>query len=96
MEEFRGYLVDRLALSLVNRQQVKPEGFTRQESGAVLMDDATRKDVLVAWQKRKQDTITHIFLQEKVKLGLLPHIQASLMARYLRGEMNGYPPFFWR
>lgn len=96
MEEFRAYLVDRLALSLINRQQIKPQGFVQQESGAVLMDDDTRKAVLVAWQKRKQDTITHIFLQEKVALGLLAHVQASLLARYLRGDINGYPPFFWR
>jgi len=96
MEELRAYLVDRLALSLVNRQQVKPEGFTRTESGAVMMDDETRKAVLVAWQKRKQEEITHLFLQEKVSLGLLAHIQAQILARYLRGELEGYPPFLWR
>lgn len=96
MEEFRAYLADRLALSLVNRQQIKPEGFTRTESGAVIMDDETRKAVLVAWQKRKQEEITHLFLQESVPLGLLPHIQAQLLARHLRGDLEGYPPFLWR
>jgi len=96
MEELRAYLVDRLALSLVNRQQVKPEGFTKTESGAVTMDDETRKAVLVAWQKRKQEEITHLFLQEKVSLGLLAHVQAQILARYLRGELEGYPPFLWR
>jgi CRISPR-associated protein Cas1 len=96
MEEFRAYLADRLALSLVNRQQVKPEGFTKTESGAVLMDDQTRKQVLVAWQERKKEEITHLFLQEKVPLGLLPHIQAQLLARHLRGDLEGYPPFLWR
>lgn len=96
MEELRAYLVDRLALSLVNRQQVKPEGFTKTESGAVTMDDDTRKAVLVAWQKRKQEEITHLFLQEKVPLGLLAHVQAQILARYLRGELEGYPPFLWR
>jgi CRISPR-associated protein Cas1 len=96
MEELRAYLVDRLALSLVNRQQVKPEGFTKTESGAVTMDDETRKAVLVAWQKRKQEEITHLFLQEKVPLGLLAHVQAQILARYLRGELEGYPPFLWR
>ncbi len=96
MEEFRAYLADRLALSLVNRQQVKPEGFTKTESGAVLMDDQTRKQVLVAWQERKKEEITHLFLQEKVPLGLLPHIQAQLLARHLRGDLDGYPPFLWR
>ena len=96
MEELRAYLVDRLALSLVNRQQVKPQGFTQTESGAVTMDDDTRKAVLVAWQKRKQEEITHLLLQEKVPLGLLAHIQAQILARYLRGELEGYPPFLWR
>lgn len=96
MEEFRPFLGDRLALSLINRQQVQPQGFTRTESGAVQMDDETRKAVLVAWQKRKQEEIVHPFLQEKVQIGLLPHIQAMLMARFLRGDLEGYPPFFWR
>lgn len=96
MEEFRAYLADRLALSLVNRQQIKPEGFTKTESGAVTMDDETRKAVLIAWQKRKQEEITHLFLQESVPLGLLPHIQAQLLARHLRGDLEGYPPFLWR
>jgi CRISP-associated protein Cas1 len=96
MEELRAYLVDRLALSLVNRQQVKPEGFTKTESGAVTMDDETRKAVLVAWQKRKQEEITHLFLQEKIPLGLLAHVQAQILARSLRGELEGYPPFLWR
>lgn len=95
MEELRAYLADRLALSLVNRQQVKPEGFAKTESGAVTMDDATRKTVLVAWQKRKQEEITHLFLQEKVPLGLLAHVQAQILARYLRGDLDGYPPFLW-
>lgn len=95
MEELRPYLADRLALSLVNRQQVKPEGFIKTESGAVTMDEQTRKTVLVAWQKRKQEEITHIFLQEKISVGLIAHIQAQLLARYLRGDLDGYPPFLW-
>ena len=93
MEEFRPYLADRLALSLVNRQQVKPSGFVKTETGAVWMDDETRKIVLVAWQKRKQEEITHPFLNETVQIGLLPYIQALLLARYLRGDLKGYPPF---
>jgi len=96
MEELRAYLADRLALSLVNRQQIKPEGFIKTESGAVTMDDETRKTVLVAWQKRKQEEIIHLFLQEKLSIGLLAHIQAQLLARYLRGDLDGYPPFLWR
>ena len=83
-------------LSLINRQQVKGKGFRRSESGAVEMDDDTRKEVLTAYQKRKQDELTHPFLKEKVTIGLLPHIQALLLARYIRGDLDGYPPFFWK
>ena len=96
MEEFRAYLADRLVLTLINRQQVKPKGFEQSETGAVTMDDATRKEVLVAYQKRKQEEIMHPFLKEKVSIGHLPFIQALLMARYIRGDIDGYPPFFWR
>jgi CRISPR-associated protein Cas1 len=96
MEELRPYLADRLALSLINRQQVNPKGFSQQETGAVTMDDDTRKAVLVAWQKRKQEEITHPFLQEKIQLGLLAHVQAMLLARHLRGDLEGYPPFLWK
>ena len=96
MEDLRAYLADRLVLSLINRQQVKPDGFNKTESGAVHMNDPTRKAVLIAWQKRKQEEITHPFLQEKIHLGLLPHVQALLMARFLRGDLEGYPPFLWR
>lgn len=96
MEEFRPYLADRLALSLVNRQQIKGKGFRRTETGAVSMDDDTRKEILVSYQKRKQEEIQHPFLKEKVAVGLLPHIQALLLARHLRGDMDGYPPFLWK
>jgi len=96
MEEFRPFLADRLALSLVNRRQVKGKGFRKTETGAVLMDDDTRKKVLVAYQKRKQEQIRHPFLNEKIATGLLPHAQAMLFARYLRGDIDGYPPFFWK
>ncbi|AFM23523.1 type I-C CRISPR-associated endonuclease Cas1c [Desulfomonile tiedjei] len=96
MEEFRPVLVDRLALSLVNRQQVRSKGFKQTESGAVLMDDETRKRVLTAYQDRKKEEITHPFLGEKMRTGLLVHSQALLFARYLRGDLDAYPPFFWR
>lgn len=96
MEEFRAFLADRLALSLINRQQVAANGFRTSESGGVTMDDDTRKAVLVAWQKRKQEEIQHPFLGEKVCVGLLPYMQALLMARHLRGDLDGYPPFIWR
>lgn len=95
IEELRPVLVDRLALSLVNRRQITGKGFIRKESGGVLMDDETRKEVLTAWQKRKQDELVHPFLKERMPLGLLPHVQATLLARYLRSDLDAYPPFFW-
>ena len=96
MEEFRPFIADRLTLSLINLSQVQKKGFKKSESGAVLMDDDTRKIVLVAYQKRKQDEIMHPFIEEKVTIGLLFHMQALLLARYLRGDLDGYPPFIWK
>lgn len=96
MEELRPVLADRLALSLINRRQLKAEGFRKTESGAVEMDDATRKEVLVAYQKRKQEELVHPFLTEKLSFGIVPHAQALLLARYLRGDLDGYPSFLWR
>lgn len=96
MEEFRVFLADRLALSLINRRQVNRSGFTRSPSGGVRMNDSTRKTVLVAFQERKQEAIQHPFLGEKTTVGLLLHLQARLLARYLRGDIDGYPPFIWR
>ena len=96
MEEFRPFLADRLTLSLINLGQVKTKGFRITETGAVFIDDETRKTVLTAYQKRKQEEIIHPFLQEKLQVGLLPYTQALLLARYLRGDLDGYPPFFWR
>ena len=96
MEELRPILADRLVLSLINRRQLSGNGFKKMESGAVLMDDDTRKEVLVAYQTRKQDTIRHPFIDEDVQLGLLSHVQALLMARHLRGDLDGYPPFLWK
>lgn len=96
VEEFRPYLADRLALTLVNRQQIKGNGFKKTESGGVIMDDKTRKEVLTAYQKRKYDEIQHPFLNEKISVGLLPYSQTLLLSRYLRGDIDGYPPFFWR
>jgi len=93
MEEFRAFLADRTALTLINRQQVAANGFARSETGAVSMDERTRKAVLVAYQQRKQQTITHPFLKEKTTIGLLLHIQARLLARHLRGELDAYPAF---
>lgn len=96
MEEFRSYLVDRLALSLVNLKQITGNGFQKSETGAVVMDDDTRKQVIVAYQNRKQEEITYPFLNEKIAIGLLPYAQALLLSRYLRGDLDGYPPFIWK
>jgi len=96
MEELRPALADRFVLTLINRRQVAKGGFRTTASGAVLMDDATRREVLVAWQKRKQDEILHGFLGEKIAIGMIPLVQAQLLARHLRGDLEAYPPFFWK
>jgi CRISPR-associated protein Cas1 len=96
MEEFRPVLADRLAFSLINRRQIYPEGFRVLEGDGVVMEDATRKTVLNAWQQRKRDTLTHPFLGEPTTVGLLPHLQARLFSRWLRGDLDAYPPFFWK
>lgn len=93
MEEFRPFLADRLVLSLINRKQVSKSGFVKQPAEGVIMDDETRKEVLTAWQKRKQEEIVHPFLEEKVSIGLLPYCQALLMARFIRGDLDNYPVF---
>ncbi len=96
MEELRPVLADRLVLSLINRQQVKFSDFNVKETGAVEMKDATRKTVLVAYQERKQQELEHPFLGEKVTLGLVCHLQARLLARHLRGDLDAYPAFLWK
>ena len=96
MEEFRAPYADRFALTLINRQQLKPQHFTREETGAVNLNEDGRKELLIAWQKRKQEEIEHPFLGEKIALGLLLHAQALLLARHLRGDLDAYPPFEWR
>jgi len=96
MEEFRAILADRLALSLINLRQVQGKGFEQTESGAVMMDEETRKIVLSAYQERKKDEIEHPFLGESVPVGLLMQIQARLLARHLRGDLDAYPPMFFK
>ncbi len=93
MEEFRAMMADRLALTLVNLKQIAAKDFTKTESGAVILKDEARKTVLAAWQKRKLEVMTHPFLEEKIPFGLFPHVQAQLLARYLRGDMDAYPPY---
>ena len=96
MEEFRPFIADRLVLSLINLRRVQGKGFQKSDSGAVTMTDDTRKTVLVAYQERKQEEIYHPFIEEKVTIGILFHIQALLLARHLRGDLDGYPPFLWK
>ncbi len=96
MEEFRPVLADRLALALLNRRQLEADDFDRRENGAVALREDSRKKVLVAWQERKREEILHPFLQEKVTWGLLPHLQARLLARHLRGDLDAYPAFIWK
>ena len=93
MEEFRAPLADRTALSLINLQQLSPKQFKKTESGAVEMTEDAIKTVILAWQKKKQELIHHPFLDEKVEIGLLPYVQALLLARHLRGDLDAYPPF---
>ncbi len=95
-EEFRHPLADRVVLNLINLQQVKASGFQRQPTGAVEMGEETRKAVLVAWQKKKQEEIVHEFLGERVQTGLLFHVQALLLARVIRGDLPAYPAFVGR
>ena len=96
MEELRPVVADRLVLSLVNRSQIRGRDFEESVSGAVRMRDPARKKVLVAYQERKKDELMHPFLKEKTTLGLVPFIQAALLARRLRGDLDAYPPFLWK
>lgn len=96
MEEFRSVLADRFVLSLINKKIINASGFTHKENSAVIMDNETRKLVLSAWQSRKQETIVHPFLEEKIEWGMVPYVQAMLLARFIRGDIDEYPPFMWK
>lgn len=96
LEEFRAPIVDRLVLTLINRQQVKRDDFTTDMLGGITMKDDTRRLLLQSWQARKQEEITHPFMGEKVAVGLLPHVQAMLLAQHLRGDLAQYPPYVHR
>lgn len=95
-EEFRPLLGDRIALSLINRRQLNAKDFRRMDNGAVLLTDDARKSLLVAYQERKREEVMHPFLGEKAPIGLLPYLQAQLLARHLRGDLDAYPPFLWK
>jgi CRISPR-associated protein Cas1 len=96
MEELRSVHADRFVISLINKREVNTKGFTQKENGSVIMDDDTRKILLKAWQDKKQEKITHPFLQEKLEWGLIPYAQAMLLARFIRGDLDAYPPFMWK
>ena len=96
IEELRAVLADRFVLSLINRKMISGKNFTRKENGAVLMDDELRKKVLTEWQNKKKEVITHPYLKEKIEWGMVPYVQAILLARYLRGDLDGYPVFLWK
>lgn len=96
MEELRPVLADRLAMSLVNRRQLTSKDFETREGGAVLLSDDGRKCALTAWQERKKEERMHPFLEERMPLGLVPYVQAQMLARHLRGDLDVYPPWFWK
>jgi CRISPR-associated protein Cas1 len=96
LEEFRACFADRVVLSLINRKQVKPADFTVEASGGVRLSDEVKRTLLNSIQERKQETIFHPFIGEDVPIGLLPHVQAQLLARHIRGDIEQYPPFLAR
>ncbi len=96
IEELRPVMVDRLVISLINKKIVSKNDFLVQENGAVLMTEKSRKKILNAWQAKKKEVITHPYLGEKIEWGLVPYIQGMLLARYLKEDINEYPPFFWK
>lgn len=96
IEELRPVLADRFVLTLINRKMVGRKDFTRKEDGAVVMSDEARKTLLSEWQNKKKEVITHPYLNEKVEWGMIPFVQAMLLSRYLRGDIDEYPPFFWK
>lgn len=96
IEELRPVLADRFVLSLINKKIVTGKNFTKKENGAVLMDDEIRKKFLTEWQKKKKETITHPYLNEKIEWGMIPYVQSMLLARYLRRDLDSYPVFLWK
>ncbi len=96
MEELRSVMADRFVLTMINKRMIKADDFISRESGAVVLTESGRKTFLSAWQAKKQEIIKHPFLDEKIEWGIVPHVQAMLLARYLRGDLDEYPPFFWK
>jgi len=96
VEELRSVVGDRFVLTMINKKIMKPEDFLQKENGAVIMGDNARKLFLSHWQTKKQEVVKHPYLEEKVEWGMIPHVQAMLLARYIRGDLDEYPPFFWK
>ena len=96
MEELRPCMADRFVLTVINNRLLAASDFEKDESGAVRMTDVGRRKFLKHWQERKQEMITHPFLEEKLPWGLVPYVQSLLLARYLRGDLDAYPPFLWK
>lgn len=96
IEELRAVLADRFVLSLINKKMVNGKSFVRKENGAILMNDEARRKILTEWQNKKKETLTHPYLQEKIEWGMVPYVQAMLLARHLRGDLDGYPVFLWK
>jgi CRISPR-associated protein Cas1 len=96
VEELRPVMADRFVLSLINKRMVSSDGFTVRENGSVEMTDETRKIIITQWQNRRQERISHPFLEEKIEWGLVPYAQALLLARTIRNDLDAYPPFMWK
>lgn len=96
MEELRSVMADRFVLTLINKRIISGDAFSLKENGAVIMDDEARKLFLSQWQMKKKETITHPFLNEKIEWGMVPYVQAILLSRYIRGDLDEYPPFLWK
>ena len=96
LEEFRAPFVDRFVLTMINKKIVTDASFTEKESGAVILTENARRDFLDQWQKKKQEELLHPYLKEKVQWGMIPFVQAMLVAKYIRGDLDDYPPFVWK
>jgi len=96
VEEFRSVLCDRFALTIINKRLINKDDFIKREDGAVMLTENGRREFFSAWQKRKYEELKHPFIEEKVEWGMLPYVQAMLLARYIRGDLDCYPPFMWK
>lgn len=96
MEELRSVYADRFVISLINKRIVNAHDFITKENNAVIFTDEGKRKFLQQWQSKKQNTIQHPFIKEKVQWGVVPYVQALLLSRFLRGDIDGYPPFFWK